>query len=144
MAGAFQSSAFQRTAFQTDAVITGAAGGRKGGDKRRVFVEIDGHTFPVRNAQEARELLAQARESAQATAQESARQAVRAQPTAEPEIVPPRISVKYDIPDLFAQQVMAQVEAAQAQIAQTYRTAMAEAYAAAVDEEEAIIALLLD
>lgn len=144
MAGAFQSSAYQRTAFQTDVAVTGAAGGSSRGARRRVFVEIDGHTFPVKDANEARELLAQARESAQETAREAIKQALKTVPTAEPEIAPPRISVKYDIPDLFAQQVMAQVEAAQAQIAQTYRTAMAEAYAAAIDEEEAIIALLLD
>lgn len=81
---AFQVGAFQ-TDFQQSAGLAEVPAGRR--TRRRLFVEIDGEAFWVRNEEEARRLLLQARETAKALAEVTARKArVSGEPVRAPKI----------------------------------------------------------
>lgn len=81
---AFQVGAFQDD-FQQSAGLAETPAGRR--YPRRLFVEIDGEAFWVRNEEEARRLLLQARETAQALAEVSTAKArVSGQPVRAPKI----------------------------------------------------------
>ncbi len=170
MTTVFQPNLFQHSGtaglrlFQVDegATVTphpvGGSTGQGGKHKRphrRILVEIDGESFPVNTPDEARELLTQARELAVAQAEELAEAALvksakakrPAAKAAALDIVVPRVSLTIDPMDEYAQQIRAQVDAANAALAQIYEQAMVAANRAAVmraeQDEEDVIALLM-
>lgn len=131
---------------------TPAAGG--GGARRRRrpeihYVVIDGVDHRVSSVEEAKEILLKLREVAAKRVQRQARKAVAKAPEA-PVIQPIRATVKIeDYGTVFAQQLQAQVDAANAQIAEQYAQAVASAQAWQMhqrsldDEDEEIETLIL-
>lgn len=116
-------------------------------NRRKHYVEIDGQYFEVRNQKHAEEILAKLREAAKELAPQAAKQAVEA---SKPVPLP---SVKIKAPDYsqeFVQRLQAQVDAANAAIAEIYRQAQEAQFAAAMEmmarraaEDEDDIAMLL-
>jgi hypothetical protein len=116
--------------------------------RRRHYVEIDGQYFEVRDHAQAVQILTKLHEAAKETAAEAAKAAVvkaKASPKAvAPEVVVPRMAVvKPDYTKEFVQQLQAQVDATNAQIAETYKAALAAAVAwqRNLDDEDEIIML---
>jgi len=112
------------------------AGRASKGKRRRVTVEIDGETFDVASAEEARQLLTQARE----VAQEAAPRAVAEAKRPEAVIIPHVVLVQPDYASEFFQQLQAQIDATNAAIAAVYRDAVAAQALVARQQAEAIIA----
>lgn len=130
---------------------TPAAGG--GGARRRRqeyhYVVVDGVDYRVSSPEQAKEILLKLRELAAKRVQRQARKAVAKAPEA-PVIQPIRATVKIeDYGTVFAQQLQAQVDAANAQIAEQYAQAVASAQAwqkhqrSLDDEDEEIETLIL-
>jgi hypothetical protein len=141
----------------TSAVTPDVGGsGKRRRQRRRIEVEIDGEVFEVASEQEGHDLLMQARALAEEAAQAKAEKAIaKAQRKASPAsqdrafaVAAPRIEFSApSMDDALAQQVRAQVEAAQAAIDAIYEQAMSRArvqfIAMQQDEEDALSVLLL-
>lgn len=150
--GPFQCGLFQPDVFQNDCAVapTGTAVGHVGKPSRprqRHFVHVDGVDYEVRSQAEAVEILTKLRELAQKRVQRQARKAV-AKSVEAPVYTPLRATVKIDdYATVWAQQLQAQVDAANAEIAQQYAEAVAAAQVwqrrqmAEQDDEDALIAL---
>ncbi len=159
---AFQGSAFQFSGFQECApsnpitILSNprGAGGRAAKRHRKIIVRIDGEEFRVTSTSEVEELLSVAREIAEQQAQiimhDALTKAAKAKrPAAKKRALDIRVPdldvVAPDYADEFVQQVVAQVEATQKAIADTYAQAMQDAEAAQAaqrDEEDDILLLL--
>lgn len=152
--GPFQCGLFQPNVFQNDCPPTSVGGSAKRKharpdrpNRRKHYVEIDGQYFEVRNQKHAEEILAKLREAAKELAPQVAKQAVEG---SKPVPLP---SVKIKAPDYsqeFVQRLQAQVDAANAAIAEIYRQAQEAQFAAAMEmmarraaEDEDDIAMLL-
>lgn len=119
-----------------------AGGG--GGKRKKQIVEIRGKLFEVSGPREAELLLARAREAAQEAAEKVVRKAQGKGKAVEP--VVPQLSLRDpDYGDMWTQQLQAQIDAANAAIADIYRRAAAE-FAARMKQEredDDVAALLL-
>jgi hypothetical protein len=128
--GPFQCGLFQPNVFQNDCppATSGAAVGHSGKPRRkRHYVEIDNQYFEVRDHDHAVKILAKLHEAAK----EAAKAAVETAVAEERETPPPPVMrvVKPDYRQEFVQQLQAQVDAANAQIAREW-TAAEQAYGA--------------
>ena len=124
--------------------------------QKRVEVEIDGQVFEVASMQEGYDLLTKAREMARQAAKAAAERAIakaehKTTPAAQERAlalsVPKIRIVEPDYGEDLAQQIQAQIEAAQAEVEQTYQQAMlyarAEFKRRQEAEEEEIIAAVV-
>jgi hypothetical protein len=150
--GPFQCGLFQPNVFQNDCAAavqpSGGSAKRKPDrpNRRKHYVEIDGQYFEVRNQRHAEEILAKLREAAKEVAPKVAKAAEPSKP-----IAAPRVTIREpDYSQEFVQRLQAQVDAANAAIAEIYRQAQAAQFAAAVAlmarraaEDEDDIAMLL-
>lgn len=156
MTRAFQSGAFQSPGFQggeSGPVIpvaplpSGGSAKRKPDrpNRRKHYVEIDGQYFEVRNQKHAEEILAKLREAAKELAPQVAKRAVE---KSKPVPLPVVTIRDPDYSQEFVQRLQAQVDAANAVIAETYSQAQAAQMAAAMEmmarrDDEDDIAVLL-
>lgn len=151
--GPFQCGLFQPNVFQNDCAVAPTATtpvghvGKPSRPRQRHFVHIDGVDYEVRSQAEAVEILAKLHELAAKRAQRQARKAV-AKSVDAPVYTPIRATVKIDdYSTVWAQQLQAQVDAANAQVAQQYAAAVEAAQIwmrrqmAEQDDEDALIAL---
>ena len=149
----FASSAFQNSGFQTDSVAptppaVGSVGVRGRGSRVEYhYVVIDGVEYRVGSVEEAREILLRLRELAAKRAKRNARRAVVK--SADPALEPIKAEFRSDDRSSpLAQQIQAQVDAANARTAKHYARSLQAALdwrkkRARPDDEDDDIAFLL-